>query len=295
MPAVKRKSSNRTTKKKVVKTRGFFPMIRSRHPSHSCLRRSLKKLPFRSVIRFGSTTQMNDKRIEINTVEAVQTSMNKLRMKHAFSSKKVNTARWFTFSKNRFFENGNGESMTIEEMPYPIVAKSHYGSRGKGNTKIDSSEEMEEFIKSRSKINNYIFEVFYNYAREYRLHITEDGCFYACRKVLKKDTPQEARWYRNDDHCNWIREDGENKELFDKPVNWNEIVDHSIEALKATGLDIGAVDVKVQSATDGKGKLRKECEFIVIEINSAPSFGDITEVKYREELPKLLIKKWNSQ
>lgn len=270
-------------------------MIRSRHPSHDCLRRSLKKMPFRSVIRFGSTTEIKDGRVEINTVGAVQNSMNKLRMKHAFDGLKVNTAKWWTFSKNRFFESGSGESTTLEEMPYPIIAKSLYGSRGQGNTKIDTVAEMRDFINTHSKYSNYIFEAFYNYAREYRLHVTEEGCFYACRKVLKKDTPDDHKWYRNDEHCNWIREDGDNTELFDKPVNWDEIVKHSVKALNATGLDVGAVDVKVQSATNSKGRKREKCEFIIIEINSAPSFGTVTEEKYKEVLPIILMKKWSSQ
>jgi hypothetical protein len=39
--------------------------------------------------------------------------------------------------------------------------------------------------------------------------------------------------------------------------------------------------------------LRDYCDFIVLEINSAPSFGDITAVKYAEEIPKLINKKLN--
>ena len=41
----------------------FRPMIRSRHPSHSILRnrfKHLKLLPFKSVIRLGSSTQVSD-------------------------------------------------------------------------------------------------------------------------------------------------------------------------------------------------------------------------------------------
>src|SRR5699024_283185 len=112
-----------------------------------------------------------------------------------------------------------------------------------------------------------------------------------CRKVLKRDTPQEHRWYRNDDYCNWIREDGDNQELFDKPVNWDAIVEESVKALNAVGLDIGAVDVKVQSAYNSNEEKRENPKLFIKEINSAPSIGEITEQKYLKELTKLIEEK----
>ena len=268
-------------------------MIRSRHPSHDVLRRGLQKMPFRSVIRLGSTTKIKDldSRIEINSVEAIQNSMDKRSMKKCFSEGKVNTARWWIYNKGKFVLNGMGKTSLIQEMPYPLVAKSRFGSRGKGNTKINTVEEMETFVSSKNtNLSRYIFEVFHSYSREYRLHVTKDGCFYTCRKMLKNDTPEKDKWFRNNKNCIWVREDS-NTGLFDKPINWDEIVQHSVMALKAVGLDVGAVDVKVQSATNLKGKKRNYCEFFIIEINSAPSFGNITEIKYKEVLPKLLIEK----
>ena len=65
-------------------------------------------------------------------------------------------------------------------------------------------------------------------------------------------------------------------------------------ALNAVGLDVGAVDVKVQSKTTPKDKTRKTIEFIVLEINSAPSFGSITAEKYIQEIPKILKSKYGS-
>jgi hypothetical protein len=38
----------------------YRPMIRSRHPSHAPLREVMERLPFRSVIRMGSTTELVD-------------------------------------------------------------------------------------------------------------------------------------------------------------------------------------------------------------------------------------------
>ena len=108
--------------------------------------------------------------------------------------------------------------------------------------------------------------------------------------MLKESTPQKDRWFRNDSNSVWIMEENEQ---FDKPVNWNEIVKECVKAIKAVGLDFGAIDLRVQSAKDSKGKVRPECDFIVVETNSAPSFGTVTLQKYIETLPKIILKKFN--
>lgn len=280
----------------------YRPQIRSRHPSHNPLRKKgiLPMFPFKSVIRFGSTTELPDSitnggdRIEINLVKAIQNSSNKLLMKTKFVENKISTADWWTYNDLFIFENNeDAKKSNIEELPYPIIVKNIYGSRGQGNYKIDSKELLEQWIKDhQNKIGNYIFEKFYNYNREYRLHVTSEGCFYTCRKMLKKETPQEKRWYRNDDNCNWILEENE---LFDKPNNWNKIEKECIKSLNAVGLDIGAVDLRIQSNVDKNGNKRDNPDFIIVEINSAPSFGDITLEKYIKELPKIILNKSNEK
>lgn len=280
----------------------FSPRIRSRHPSHSILRARygmIKKLPFRSIIRLGSTTENNDSKVkvELNSVRSVQNSSSKLRMKRCFTDNDVQTALWWIYKTrtktSHELVNQKTESLEdIVDLPYPIVAKSFYGSRNRGNTKINNLEEMKKFLSTNTP-SNYLYEVYHNYAREYRLHVSKNGCFYSCRKVLKKDTPDEHKWYRNDDHCNWIREDGDNIELFDKPGNWDSIVSECVKALNSVGLDFGACDVRVQSSKTNA----ENPHFVIIEINSAPSFGsnreELTYVsrKYLDELPKLLIDK----
>lgn len=278
----------------------FRPRVYSRHSTHDVLRpynRELPLLPFRSVIRLGSTTDKEDTvtnggdRIEVNTIDAVKNSSNKLYMKRAFSNSGVKTADWWTVSNyygEYRFTDYNGNISSLEDLTFPIVTKSLYGSRNMGNIKHDTPESFINWAENRS-LNNYIIEKFYSYSREYRLHVTSEGCFYAIRKMLRQDTPEEHRWYRNDDHCVWILEENE---LFDKPVNWDSIVEYSVKALESVGLDIGAIDVKIQSATNRHGDLRDYPEFIILETNSAPSFGELTSQKYIEELPNILRRKY---
>ena len=283
----------------------FRPRIRSRHPSHTILRARNKKLPllkFKSVVRLGSTTSITDTeteggtRVELNTIDAIKNSSSKLLMKTKFTEGGVITADWWQIDIDSINENGdfdlkNPVTDTIvpyEEIGFPLIAKSFFGSRNQGNTKIDNLDELEDFIEGKT-LANYVFEKFYNYAREYRLHVSADGCFYTCRKMLKTDTPEEDKWYRNDDHCVWIME---SNDAFDKPVNWKAIVSECVKALNAVGLDMGAVDLRVQSATNSDGEERVSPKFVVIEINSAPSFGDVTAEKYIKEIPKILQKKF---
>jgi len=273
----------------------FRPQIRSRHPSHKILRvkGELPLLPFRAVIRFGSNTELGDtrqkggRRIELNTVQAIANSSNKKRMKQCFKAGDVRTAIWYTYRNGNLYDEINERIVTLEELEFPIIAKKHFGSKNKGNIKLDSLEEYKTYIKENS-LNNVIFEKFYNFAREYRLHVTEDGCFYTCRKMIKRDTPDDQKWFKNSQNCVWMLE---TNDLFDKPANWNDVVKESVKALISVGLDFGAVDLRIQSSKENKYP-----SFIVIEINSAPSFGDdsanaIVTQKYKEILPKLLYKK----
>jgi glutathione synthase/RimK-type ligase-like ATP-grasp enzyme len=175
------------------------------------------------------------------------------------------------------FVAGDGHSTdTTETLPYPIVAKHIYGSRGTGNFLIKTKEELSAWLVGKT-LTNYIFEKFYNYSREYRLHISKNGCFYACRKMLKNDIPKDKRWYRNDSNSTWILEENP---AFNKPATWDTIIKECIIALNTIGLDLAAFDVKVEAKDSNK--------FIIIESNSAPSFGENTLKQYINEIPKII-------
>lgn len=270
-----------SAKKKLTK---FKVQIFSRHPSHSHLREGIPLLPFKSVVKLGSDTIKGDERseggnrVEINTVASIGNSADKLKMKECFSARSVKSCTWWKGTANK-----------PADVNFPIVAKARFGSRGNGNTLIKTQVELDTFKRGKD-LTNYIFEAYYNYVREYRLHITKDGCFYTNRKMLKRNTPEANKWYRNDDNCTWILE---TNPQFDKPTNWNNIVAECVKALQSTGLDIGACDVRVQSATREDGARRRDQpEFAIIEINSAASHGEKTALKYREILPQLLRDKY---
>lgn len=280
------------------KLKYFRPLILSRHPSHNVLRASTKNislLPVKSVVRLGSSTECKDtienggNRIEVNTVQSIKHSANKLLMKQKFTEAGIKTAEWVRVISN----NVDSLKEWASEI-YPIVAKAHYGSKGKGNTLIKSQEELESWMQGKT-LSNYIFEKFMNFGHEFRLHVTEDGCFYTCRKALKSDTPDEERWHFHDTTCVWFLETNEN---FHKPNSWSDIEQDCIKALKAIGADLLSFDVKVQTPYKKDGTKRDYQEYILLECNSASSMDNgsgelsVCSKKYIEEIPKIIIKKY---
>ena len=274
----------RAIKPKLKTITSFTPQVRSMHPSHRVLKGALNKVKARVIVRLGSTTTTQEayptktaeklaKIIQINTVEAIKNSSSKLLMKRCFTRAGVKTAQWAEGTDND----------AINRLSFPIIAKSHYGSRGEGNTKLDTLASFETWSRGKT-LSNYIFEKFYTYSKEYRLHVTNDGCFYTCRKLLRNDTPESEQWHRHDENSVWIVEENP---AFKKPSNWNDIVEDCINAKNALGLDICAFDVKTQ------GSSKTNPEWIILESCSAPSFGDITAIKYKEELNRLILQKIN--
>lgn len=275
--------------------------IRSRHPSVEPIRGSMY-MNEKAVYRHGSISA-HPSPYEVNSVESVKTSASKLLMKKAFDAGGVKHLPWMQLREAKIEKDKitNGK-VTLS---FPVVVKSYYGSRGNGNYKIDTPEALKKFMENNS-VGNYIVEQFFNGVMEFRVHITANGPIYSLRKMLKDDVPAEKRWVRNDSTCSWITEFTQNKSAngtfisftaqdspkFDKPGNWNEIVEECKKALKAIGGDLLAVDIKAQSNKDSKGNRRKAVEFYILEVNSAPSIGNITGIIYSKEIPKILEYKY---
>jgi glutathione synthase/RimK-type ligase-like ATP-grasp enzyme len=268
---MKKQQEEENIKSKYLRKKLAPLTVYSRHPSHDELREL--HISVRALIRLGSTTDKASKfpRLEINSVEAVQNSASKIRMKNAFQKAGIITASWCAPAT---LEELNTFFSTFEK-DCKFVTKSQFGSRGEGNQLHENAESVRQFF-TRNRYGNYVVEKFMTHSKEYRLHVDKYGnCFYACRKVHLKDTAESDRWYRNDKNCNWIIE---SNPLFEKPATWDLIAKECVKALNAVGLHVGAVDVKVN----------KKGEFFILETNSAPSFGDLTLQKYQEQIPVIL-------
>ena len=264
----------------------FRVRLRTKNSSANDLKAMLRDVktgvPF--VVRLGSRTPIeqifrrsHSRAIEINSIEGITNSRDKILMKRKFDEADVQSADWVLLSEAM-------SELTTEEgsdFCLPLIVKHKGSSKGKGIFLVDTIDELRELIDRIPNPDQYVAEKFHNYSKEYRLHVDRDGCFYTCRKMLKADA--QDRWHRHDSNSVWILEDNP---LFEKPINWESIVDECVKALHATGLTIGACDVKVQTE---KGKPEGFVpKFIVMEINSAPAMGEMTTVKYFEKIKQII-------
>lgn len=267
-----------------MKKKAFHLSLRTRNTTN----RELKEIvcPVKTIYRMGSTTptsEITHRRtyIEINTADSCAISGNKIRMKFRFKHGHVRTPDFYMFK-------GSVEGLRartkhrLEKWQNGIIAKRYNSSKGNGLALIKTMDDFENFImgKTKTELSKWIFERYSTYTREYRLHVTKDGCFYACRKMLRSDA--DVRWHRHDENSVWITEENE---LFDRPANWDAIVTDCVNALKSIGLDIAAFDIKVQRANGDNPK------WLILECNSAPGLGEIGIEKYKTEVPKLIKRK----
>lgn len=269
----------------------------SRHPSHAALRAAKIKTSTSVCIRLGSTTESKSK-IQLNSIESVQRSSDKQLMKMSFLTAGVRTPKTAFFVRGFLISKKSDKDIIywkdevegeVLELNFPIVLKHRFGSRGEGNTLFQTADEFQKYaIAHPGKVwENYICEEFINFGLEFRIHVATalDEAFYACRKALKADVSEDAKWFRNDSNCVWFMET--NVEQFRKPANWSAICADAVNAAKAVGLDTAAIDVRVKSKADRDNNQ----DWVIIETNSAPSFGDVTLQKYVEVIPRIIAKK----
>lgn len=243
-----------------------FAKIRSRHPTHSVLRRNPKlKFEFDVVIRFGSSTSYNGAAVELNSVQSIRNCSDKLRMKRLFKEAGINSPVFFS-----------GEEIAKTKPKFPIIKKIQFRSRGHGMVFVKDQKELDKQLKLNKGDSGVYYEEYFDGCREYRFHVSALGCFYTCRKVRKKDA--KDRWYFNSANSSWLLETNPG---YDRPKTYDSIIKQCQKGLKALGLDFAAFDVRV----------KKDGSFMILEANSAPSFGDLTAQKYIEHIPKLVKNK----
>ena len=237
----------------------------------------------RAVVRLGSTSSTESifgkfpktPPVEVNTIQAIENSRSKLKMKNCFAKESVPQATWW--------DSISAISHDEEKLPYPLVVKRVFGFKGHGMQLLEDQNQLNTWISAHGREEGWFFEKFYNYAREYRLHVSSaSGVFMSWRKLRKSDA--EQRWFFNSSNSNWV---GVDHELFDIPKCWPAMETAAIGALHSTGLDIGAVDIRVQSS-----KIEKP-EFIVCEINSAPALGGRGIEVYKKEIALIINFKHN--
>lgn len=233
-------------------------------PNKSCapLRNILFKQ--RVLLRLGSTTPLISKYkyLELNTIEGVRISANKILMKKAFDEAHISHSEWINSSK----KNDIREFLHINKI---IIAKHKHSSKGNDIYYIDNDKYLEELF-TKININDFVFEKYYFYPIEYRVHVdVNHGCFYTCKKVLKEDA--DIQWHKHADNSIFVLINDQQK----LPICWEYMIKDCVKALKQMQLTIACFDV-----------LCSNDNFIIVESNTAPSLASYGITYYSNHLKK---------
>ncbi|MEG1495446.1 MAG: hypothetical protein RRZ84_07795 [Romboutsia sp.] len=233
-------------------------------PNASCA--PLRSIPFnqRVLLRLGSTTPLVSKYkyLELNTINGVKTSANKITMKKAFDAAKISHSEWIT-SKNI---NDIRKFFHIHKI---LIAKHRNSSQGKNIYYVDNIQSLENLFTTIN-IKDFVFEKYYFYSLEYRVHIdVNHGCFYACRKVLKDDA--DIQWHKHANNSIFVLVTKEHI----LPECWEKMILECIKALKQMQLTIACFDI-----------LCSNDRYIILESNTAPSLASYGITYYGNHLKK---------
>lgn len=239
-------------------------MIKYRTPHPSAKGMSFPKNKLNVVIRHGASKKAIQENVrfkyEINNIEAISNNANKHKMKELLVAAGVSTTDSFeNTAENRELFKKNG---------WNVVFKLRNHRRGIGMeflsvAEIDRLDGKEGLIERRINVK-----------REWRVH----ACpllnkTYALEKRRRNDAKGPAR---NIENC--VFREMENAPA--PPDSWNEALKLCMDAVKAIGLDTGAVDL----AWSGKN-------YYVIEVNSGPGLGEKSKAWYQGVYTDLIAEK----
>lgn len=267
------------TGKRPIQRYGSFTLF-SKQPTHNSLFEKFSQNQFSSfkngsreiVIRFGVVRgEHSSNALVINPLEGCINAANKGRTKNILGRE------GFSVLPNL------DPNMCTKHSDFPIIAKQHYGTQNRNNTYITSRDQLITYINNNPK-GSYYLEKHIGNNFEFRVHVSrQNGCFYLLEKRHAADVPISQKWYKNDENCKWITENtliNNYAEVVSKGIV-QRVKDTVYDAAEFIGLDLCACDVIYD---------RMEDEVYILEINSAPSFGEITTRHYSGQIFTILKK-----
>lgn len=225
--------------------------IRIFSPNHSCAPLRKVRVKTRTLLRFGSITPLHSKYKyrELNSIEGIRISSNKIKMKQAFDKVKIHHSEWLNTT------NINKALEFIKQHKI-IIAKNKHSSKGEGIYYIDSIESFNNVLKTES-LSNLVLERYYFFPQEYRVHVDRKyGCFYACKKLINDEG--EVQWHKHANTASFMMMNPQKS----YPFCWDSIIEDCKQFMEYVSLDITCFDV-----------LCNNTEFIIVESNTAPSLG----------------------
>lgn len=204
------------------------------------------KHTYGTLINWGCTQVPQRYTNILNKPEAIQVCANKTLTYDKLKEAEVPTIKW-TLSKEEALAFG-----------FPLLYRKNFLSKGLGIKIVENAQDMPLVVGE-----TYFFSKFYKSLSEYRVHVFRDKLVGWSKKTPNEGAVSPIRSHNNGYRFS-LRTDDIQPQLLEKAV----------KAVKAVGLDFGAVDVLL----DDKNRYR------VLEVNSAPGLDDGTILgKYVEQ------------
>lgn len=224
------------------------------------------------LVRWGSTRREDKDNAftkVVNSASAILRNTNKLRSLSLFQRAGLNVARFYTNKRD------------IQKFPVLGRDKNHHG--GLDIVMIQGNPILR--LNNFSKIPNKDFYVEYIPSKvEYRVHVFDEKIIRVTKKVFRghdrDGKPITQKGTIKNDTYGWGHQ---NIEIDEFPREFRK---DAIAAVKAIGLDFGAVDMLI-SAENGKP--------YILEVNSCPRLNSIGLEIYADTISSLLKGKRSSE
>lgn len=173
------------------------------------------------------------------------------------------------------------DALTVNEVPCPVYTTVHetaleWAEQGtvicRTLTRANSGRGIVVAYTPDQMVNAPLYTKYFKRADEYRVHVVRGEIIDVQRKMRKNDVP--------DEEINWCVRNHSNGFIFGRGgvVAPDVVLDASVKAVHALGLDFGAVDI---------GYNKHHNTAAVFEVNTAPGLEGSTLEKYIQSLTSL--------
>ena len=245
----------------------FFLFHKTTRPTGRLLAKALGIRHFGSVvkagiqpdflIRWGNAMPVAGRYTEVNSPAAISAASNKLRAFRKFHEAGVSIPK---FTDSRY------EAVDLQRQGYTIFGRTSSGTKGRGIVIYHPGQEIGY---------HELYTGFVPNIREYRLHVVGDSVIRTQRKYPERAGATADAPIKNVEH-GFVFKAPQRKLNKDRE-------DLAVSAVKALGLDFGAVDMVIDENNVA----------YVLEINTAPACSPMTGTAYVTALRELVLAKSN--
>lgn len=227
------------------------------------------------IINFGGGTlpvpYRDDFRV-LNKPEAIALSANKLRTFELLAKSQVPTVKWTTTAGDVFRWISKGHKV--------LVRSTLSSSGGRGITCLETCGSVEAVP------NAPLFTRYFPKTHEFRVHVVGGKAIDLTEKKLREELKEKrdaVSIVRSHDN-GWVHAHGDLSIVSD--IDRQNLEKLGMDAVRAVGLDFGAVDILASLDSNVPRRLSKA---VVCEVNSAPGIeNEVTRKAYADALNKLI-------